>query len=155
MKLSKHLDLAEVTRSETAKRKGVSNMPTPEHIENFKLLAEKIFEPIREHFNVPIFISSGYRSKALNQAIGGSLTSQHCQGEAIDIDMDGSSSGVTNAQVFQFIKDNLNFDQMIWEFGTDKNPDWVHVSYESTGKQRKQILKAVKINGKTSYVPYK
>ena len=155
MQLSKNLTLAEVTRSETAKRKGISNMPTPEHIENFKKLAENIFQPIREHFGVPIHISSGYRSKALNTAIGGSLSSQHCQGEAIDIDMDGSSNGITNKMVFDFIKDNLIFDQMIWEFGTDKNPDWVHVSYESTGKQRKQILKAVKTNGKTSYVPYK
>jgi hypothetical protein len=153
MQLSKNLTLAEVIRSESAKRKGISNEPTSEHLENFKKLAEKVFQPIREHFGVPIHISSGYRSKALNAAIGGSATSQHCSGEAIDIDMDGSS--VTNAQVFNYIKDNLIFDQMIWEFGTDKNPDWVHVSYESTGKQRKQILKALKINGKTSYVPYK
>jgi hypothetical protein len=153
MQLSKHLSLAEVMRSETAKRKGISNMPTEEHLSNFRLLAENVFEPIREHFGVPIHISSGYRSKALNTAIKGSLSSQHCTGEAIDIDMDGTS--ITNAQIFNYIKDNLNFDQMIWEFGTDKNPDWVHVSYESTGKQRKQILKAVKVNGKTSYVPYK
>jgi hypothetical protein len=153
MQISKHLLLAEVTRSETAKRKGISNMPTPEHLENFKKLAEKVFEPIREHFGVPIHISSGYRSKALNTAIGGSLTSQHCSGEAIDIDMDGAS--ITNAQIFNYIKDNLVFDQMIWEFGTDKNPDWVHVSYESTGKQRKQILKAIKSGGKTSYIPFK
>jgi hypothetical protein len=153
MQLSKHLSLAEIMRSETAKRKGISNMPTEEHLANFKLLAEKVFEPIREHFKVPIHISSGYRSKALNTAIKGSLSSQHCTGEAIDIDMDGTS--ITNAQIFNYIKDNLNFDQMIWEFGTDKNPDWVHVSYESTGKQRKQILKAIKVNGKTSYVPYK
>ena len=155
MQLSKHLSLAEVTRSETAKRNGISNMPTEEHINNFKLLAEKVFEPIREHFKAPIHISSGYRSKALNTAIKGSLSSQHCSGEAIDIDMDGSTNGVTNKMVFDFIKDNLDFDQMIWEFGTDKNPDWVHVSYESTGKQRKQILKALRVNGKTSYVPYK
>jgi hypothetical protein len=154
MQLSKHLSLAEVTRSDSAKRNGISNEPTSVHLENFKLLAEKVFEPIREHFKVPIHISSGYRSVALNKKIGGSLTSQHCQGEAIDIDMDGSASGVTNAQVFKYIKDNLNFDQLIWEFGTSSNPDWVHVSYESTGKQRKQILKAVKIGGKTSYVPY-
>ena len=152
MQLSKNLALAEVTRSETAKRKGISNEPTAEHLENFKKLAINIFQPIREHFNVPIHISSGYRSKALNSAIGGSLSSQHCQGEAIDIDMDGSSSGVTNKMVFDFIKNNLVFDQMIWEFGTDKNPDWVHVSYESTGKQRKQILKAIKTNGKTAYI---
>jgi hypothetical protein len=154
MQLSKHLSLAEVTRSDSAKRNGISNEPTAEHLENFKLLAEKVFEPIREHFKVPIHISSGYRSLALNKKIGGSLTSQHCSGEAIDIDMDGSASGVTNAQVFKYIKDNLNFDQLIWEFGTSSNPDWVHVSYESTGKQRKQILKAVKVGGKTSYVPY-
>ena len=153
MQLSKNLSLAEVMRSETAKRKGISNMPTPEHIENFKLLAENVFQPIREHFGVPIHISSGYRSKALNTAVGGSLSSQHCSGEAIDIDMDGTS--VTNAQIFNYIKDNLNFDQMIWEFGTDTNPDWVHVSYESTGKQRKQILKAVKGAKGTSYLPYK
>ena len=114
MQLSKNLALAEVTRSETAKRKGISNMPTPEHIENFKLLAEKVFQPIREHFGVPIHISSGYRSKALNTAVGGSLSSQHCSGKAIDIDMDGTS--VTNAQIFNFIKDNLNFDQLIAEF---------------------------------------
>jgi len=154
MKLSEHLDLAEVTRSESAKRKGISNEPTAEHLENFKKLAENIFEPIRNHFNVPIHISSGYRSKALNAAIGGALTSQHCSGEAIDIDMDGSSNGVTNKMVFDFIKANLNFDQMIWEFGNSNNPDWVHVSYESTGKQRKQILKATKVGGATKYSPY-
>lgn len=152
MQLSKNLTLAEVMRSETAKRKGISNMPTPEHIENFKLLAEKVFQPIREHFGKPIIISSGYRSKELNTAIGGALSSQHCSGEAIDIDMDGTD--ITNAQVFNYIKDNLEFDQLIWEFGTDTNPDWVHVSYESTGKQRKQILRAVKKGGATSYKPY-
>jgi hypothetical protein len=155
MKLSKHLSLAEVTRSETAKRLGINNEPTAEHLENFKLLAEKVFEPIREHFNVPIHISSGYRSKALNTAIKGSLSSQHCSGEAIDIDMDGSANGVTNTMVFDFIKDNLDFDQMIWEFGSSSKPDWVHVSYKANGKQRKQILRAVKSAGKTSYIPYK
>jgi hypothetical protein len=152
MQISKHLSLAEVSRSETAKRKGINNTPSGEHLENFKKLAENIFEPIREHFGVPIHISSGYRSKELNAAVGGSSSSQHCQGEAIDIDMDGTS--ITNAQIFNYIKDNLNFDQLLWEFGNDSNPDWVHVSYESTGKQRKQILKVIKANGKTSYVHY-
>lgn len=146
--------MSEVTRSESAKRKGISNMPTEAHIANFKLLAEKIFEPIRTHFRCPIIISSGYRSKELNAAIGGSLTSQHCQGEAIDIDMDGTPNGVTNRMVFDYIKDNLEFDQLIFEFGDKENPDWVHVSYESSGKQRKQILRAVRTNGKTSYLPY-
>ena len=153
MQLSKNLALAEVTRSETAKRRGISNMPTPEHIENFKKLAENIFQPIRDHFGAPIHLSSGYRSAALNKAVGGSSSSQHCKGEAIDIDMDGTA--ITNKQIFDFIKANLNFDQLIWEFGTDANPDWVHVSYESTGKQRKQILKAKKVGGKTTYVPFK
>lgn len=155
MQLSEHLSLAEVTRSETAKRNGISNMPTEEHIANFKLLAEKVFEPIRNHFGKPIHISSGYRSAALNKKVKGASSSQHCKGEAIDIDMDGSAHGITNKMVFDYIKDNLEFDQMIWEFGTDTNPDWVHVSYSSTGKQRKQILKAVKKGGATSYVPYK
>lgn len=154
MKLSEHLDLSEVTRSESAKRKGISNMPTEEHIANLKLLAENIFEPIRNHFRCPIIISSGYRSKDLNKAIGGSLTSQHCQGEAIDIDMDGTANGVTNKMVFDYIKDNLNFDQLIYEFGDSNNPDWVHVSYESSGKQRKQVLRAIKSGSKTLYNNY-
>jgi hypothetical protein len=153
MQLSTNLSLAEVTRSETAKRKGISNMPTPEHIENFKKLAINIFQPIREHFGKPILISSGYRSAELNKAIGGSLSSQHCSGEAIDIDMDGTD--ITNKQIFNYIKDNLTFDQMIWEFGTDTNPDWVHVSFAANRSQRKQILVAKKVNGKTTYIPYK
>jgi hypothetical protein len=152
MQLSTNLSLAEVTRSETAKRRGISNMPTPEHIENFKKLAVNIFQPIREHFGKPILISSGYRSAELNKAIGGSLSSQHCSGEAIDIDMDGTD--ITNKQIFDYIKDNLNFDQMIWEFGTDANPDWVHVSFAANRSQRKQILVAKKVNGKTTYIPY-
>ena len=153
MQLSENLSLTEVTRSESAKRFGISNTPTPEHIENFKKLAVNIFQPIRKHFAKPIHISSGYRSLALNKVIKGSATSQHCSGEAIDIDMDGTD--ITNKQVFDFIKEHLNFDQLIWEFGNNVNPDWVHVSYESTGKQRKQVLRAIKQGGKTSYAPYK
>jgi len=151
MKISQHLNLSELTRSDSAKRNGIDNTPTAEHLDNFKLLAEKVFEPIRAHFGVPIHISSGYRSEALNKFIKGSSSSQHCKGEAIDIDMDGSSSGVTNKMVFDFIIGNLDWDQIIWEFGTDNNPDWVHVSY-TKGKNRKQKLKAVRSNGKTSYV---
>ncbi len=125
-------------------------MPIPQHIENFKLLAEKVFEPVRVHFGVPIHISSGYRSIELNKCIGGSLTSQHCTGEAIDIDMDGSQSGVTNKMVFDYIKDNLVYDQIINEF----DYSWVHVSYAANGKNRKQVLKAVRVNGKTTYQNY-
>jgi hypothetical protein len=151
MKVSEHLDLAEIIRSDSAKRNGISNMPTEEHIANFKLLAEAIFEPIRNNFRVPIIISSGYRSKELNAAIGGSATSQHSKGEAIDIDMDGTPNGVSNVDVFEYIKGNLPFDQLIWEFGSNEKPDWVHVSHSSTGKQRGQILRATKVNGKPHY----
>ena len=153
-KISEHLDLSEVIRSEQAKRLGVPNMPTEEHLENFKKLAEAIFEPIRNNFRVPIHISSAYRSVALNKAIKGSATSQHCKGEAIDVDMDGSSNGVTNKMIFDYIYKNLDFDQLIWEFGTSENPDWVHVSYNSKGTQRKQALKAVRGASGTTYQPY-
>ena len=152
MKLSNNLSLAEMTKSSTAQRRGIDNMPTPEHMENMKVLAAKIFQPIREHFNRPILISSGYRSKALNDAIGGSQTSQHSIGEAIDIDMDGTT--LSNTDVFNYIKDNLDFDQLIWEFGNDEKPDWVHVSYKANGPQRKSILVAKKINNKTTYQKY-
>jgi zinc D-Ala-D-Ala carboxypeptidase len=152
MQLSKNLSLAEMIISAEAKRKSISNMPNDDHLANMKKLAINIFQPIRDHFKEPIHISSGYRSLALNKAIKGSASSQHCSGEAMDIDMDGTT--ISNAQVFDYIKNNLNFDQLIWEFGTDKNPNWVHVSYESSGKQRKQILKAIKKNGKTSYINY-
>jgi zinc D-Ala-D-Ala carboxypeptidase len=150
MKISKHLTLEECTRSETADRLGiVNNNPNQSIIENMQLLAEKVFEPIREHFKTPIYVSSMYRGLNLNQAIKGSITSQHCSGQAMDIDMD-SKGKPTNKEIFDYIKKNLEFDQMIWEFGNDKQPDWVHVSY-TNGKNRKQILKAKKINGKTTY----
>lgn len=145
--ISKHLTLEELTYSATAIKLGIVNNPTPIQIENLKRLAEKVFEPTREHFGVPIHISSGYRIMNLNQALNGSITSQHCRGEAIDIDMKGDK--VTNAQIFHWIKDNLKYDQLIWEFGDKKNPDWVHVSY--CDKNRQQTLRAVKVNGKTHY----
>jgi len=154
MKLSKYVSLAEVTRSDTAKRKGIDNSPTAEHLENLKVISEEVFDKVREYFGVPIFISSGYRSAALNKAIGGSSTSDHNLGKALDLDQDGHGNGVTNADVFNYIKSNLDFDQLIWEFGTDKNPDWVHVGYRK-GANRKQILKAVREGGKTKYVAFK
>ena len=107
-----------------------------------KKLAENVFQPIRDHFAKPIHISSGYRSAALNKAIGGAASSQHCSGEAIDIDMDGTD--ITNAEVFNYIKENLEFDQLIWEYGNDSAPDWVHVSYSAKGPQRKMILKCTR-----------
>ena len=141
MKLSKNLTLAEVVRSESAKRRGIDNTPTDEHLENLKLIAKEIFQPIRDHFKKPIHISSGYRSKELNNALkGASSTSQHMTGEALDIDMDGTS--ISNADVFEFIKENLDFDTLIWEFGNDENPDWVHVSHRANRNQRGRIFKA-------------
>lgn len=148
MKISAHFDLAEFTRSESAKRHGVSNQPTPEHLANIKILCEKVLEPIRIKFG-PINISSGYRSKVLNHYIGGSLSSQHCEGKAADIDMDDMSNA-TNKEIFEYIKNSLDFDQLINEF----NYSWVHVSYNQ-GKNRKQVLDANKHNGRTVYSLHK
>ena len=153
MKLSEHLDLAEVIKSDSAKRRGISNMPTPEHIENFKKLAVNVFEPIRKHFGVPIHISSGYRSKELNAVIGGASNSDHCFGMALDLDQQGHKGGVTNKQVFDFIKDNLKFKQLIWEGGTKQEPDWVHVSYDKKNL-KKEILLATLVKGKMQYSKY-
>jgi len=155
MKISEHLDLSELIRSESAKRKGIDNTPSADIIDNLKKLAENVFEPIRNNFRVPIIISSGFRCVKLNESIGGASSSQHCKGEAIDIDMDGTPNRVTNAMVFNYIKDKLEFDQLIWEFGNSENPDWVHVSYSHTGNQRKEILKGFKTNGVTHYSQYK
>ena len=151
MKLTKNLSLQEMLKSRTATRLGLSNSPNEEHIKNMQALAENIFQPLRDYFGVPIHISSGYRSEALNKAIGGSKSSQHCKGEAMDIDRDGHSQP-NNAQIFEYIKNNLDFDQMIWEFGTQKNPEWVHVSHKRDGKNRAELLVAYKTNyGKTKY----
>jgi zinc D-Ala-D-Ala carboxypeptidase len=145
MKLTAHFDLSEFTRSESAKREGLDNTPTSEHLENLKVLCEKVLEPIRLRYG-SINISSGYRGKMLNHFIGGSVNSDHCLGRAADIDMDDSGSGVTNKEIFEYIKDNLEFDQIINEF----NYAWVHVGYRQ-GANRKQVLKAVKEKGKTVY----
>ena len=153
MNLSKNLTLREVTKSDTAIRKGVSNEPNIEQLENLKVLANEVFQKIRDHFGVPIKVTSGFRSEALNKLIKGSKTSDHMKGCAIDIDMDGTPD-ITNVQVFNFIKDNLTFRQLIWEFGDNNNPDWVHVAYVK-GDNKKQVLRAVKKDSKTVYVPYK
>ena len=149
IKISKHVSYKEATRSITAKRLGIDNAPTEEHANNMIILAENIFEPLRSHVSKPICINSMYRSEALNKAVGGSMTSQHCKGQAMDID--DKYGHATNAEMFEFIRDNLDFDQMIWEFGNSENPDWVHVSYVSEKKNRNKMLKAYKNNGKTAY----
>jgi len=151
MKLSEHFALAEIIRSESAKRHGVSNQPSAEHLENIKVLCNEVLEPIRKLFG-SINITSGYRSRVLNHYINGSLNSQHCEGKAVDIDQDDMSVS-SNAEIFNYIKDNLEFDQLIWEFGNHNKPDWIHVSYNK-GKNRKLVLKSIKTNGRTAYAKY-
>jgi hypothetical protein len=151
MNLSKNLSLAEVTKSLTAKRLGIDNTPDEWTTENLRQLAINVFQPLRSAFGTPIYVSSGYRSAELNTAIGGSGRSQHVEGRALDLDAD-VYGGCTNAQIFNWIKENLEFDQLIWEFGDDDNPDWVHVSYVYDGVNRKRCLKACRDdNGKTYY----
>lgn len=147
MQISKHLSFEEATKSAMADKLGiVNNNPNLSVIANMKLLAENVFEPIREHFKVPIHISSMYRGLNLNNAVKGSITSQHCSGQAMDID----NAKPTNKEIFDYIKNNLEFDQLIWEHGSVRNPDWLHVSF-SKDKNRKQILRAKKVNGRTVY----
>ena len=141
MQLSKNLSLQEAIKSNTATRLGIDNRPEQWEINNLRAVAENVFQPLRDHFGVPIGVSSGYRSKALNKAIGGSKYSQHMIGEALDIDADIYGK-VTNAEIFNYIKNNLEWDQMIWEFGDDEEPNWVHVSYKEAGRNRKQLKRA-------------
>ena len=148
--ISKHISDREGVYSTTATRRGIDNTPDKEHLDNMKLLAEKIFEPLRKWVGGPIRINSFYRGPELNKAIGGSSKSQHCKGQAMDIDDNGCHK--TNAEMYAWIKDNVEFDQMIWEFGTDKNPNWVHVSYVSPEKNRNRCLKAYREDGKTKYI---
>ena len=150
MNLSKNFSLAEMTKSVTAKRLGIDNTPNEQQIEFLIELCENVLQPLRDKMG-PILITSGLRVPKLNKAVGGSTTSQHCalNGAAADIDMDAK-----NAEIFNYIKDNLVFDQLIWEFGDDNCPDWVHVSYHY-GHNRSQILKAVKRKGKTAYINFK
>ena len=147
--ISKHISDKEGVYSITALRLGIDNMPGDYEYSNMQLIAEKVFEPLRNHIGKPIKINSFYRSVDLNKAIGGSSRSQHCQGRAMDID--DTFGHATNAEMYNWIKENLNFDQMIWEFGNDDNPAWVHVSYVSEDQNRNRCLKAYKENKKTKY----
>ena len=150
--VSKNITYKEATHSTTAKRLGIDNTPNAEQFSNMVHVAENVFQPIREHFNVPIYVSSFFRSEDLNKAIKGSSSSTHMKGEAMDLDADVYGK-VTNAQIFHYIKDNLEFDQLIWESGTEQEPAWVHVSL-SKNNNRNQILVAKKVKGKTVYEFY-
>ena len=148
MMLSKNLSLVEVMKSATAIKHGIANEPSSKHLISLKAVATNIFQPCRDYFGKPLAVTSGYRSPKLNELIGGSKRSQHSKGEALDLDAQ-VYGGFTNAELFYYIKDNLDFDQLIWEFGNDEEPDWIHCSY--TTENRKEVLKAYKHNGKTRY----
>ncbi len=145
--ISKNFTLAELCNSAAAKRFGINNNPDDKVIKNLELLAKNILQPIRDHFDKAIHIVSGYRSPGLNKKVGGASNSQHLIGQAVDIDNDNTD--ISNAEIFNYIKENLKFDQLIWEFGNDESPDWVHVSYSA--KPRKQILRAYKDGSRTFY----
>ena len=151
MKLSKNLSLAEVTKSTTANRLGIDNTPDDWVTANLQKTAEHIFQPLRDAFKCPIYVSSGYRSAELNTAIGGSKRSQHVEGRALDLDADVFGR-CTNGEIFRWILNNLTFDQLIWEFGDQDNPDWVHVSFVYDGLNRGRCLKACRDDqGKVYY----
>ena len=147
--ISGHISYKEAVYSRTAQRRDIYNHPENDQADNMRLIAEQVFEPLRSWVGGPIKINSFFRSPELNTAIGGSTKSQHCQGQAIDLD--DTFGRATNAEMYEFIKENLDFDQMIWEFGDNDNPDWVHVSYVSEDKNRNRCLKAYKKNNKTKY----
>lgn len=149
MEISEHISYKEATRSNTAKRLGIDNNPGDYEVTNMVGLALNIFEPLRKWVGGPIKITSMYRCEELNLAIGGSKRSQHIEGRALDLD--DTFGYKTNSEMFHYIKQNLNFDQLIWEFGDDNNPDWIHVSYISDDGNRKRAMRAERVDGKTKY----
>jgi len=148
-KISKHISFKEAIKSNTALRRGINNEPDDYQITNMVNIAHNVFEPLREWVGGPIKINSMFRCEELNEAIGGSSRSQHCEGRAIDLD--DTFGYKTNAEMFDYIRKNLSFDKLIWEFGDDNNPAWVHVSYISEDENRGRVMRAEKINGKTQY----
>ena len=148
-KISQNITYKEAIHSNTAKRRGIDNTPSEVQVLSMKLLADKVFEPLRKWVGGPIKVNSFFRSVALNDAIGGAASSQHCKGQAIDID--DVYGRKTNAEMYKWIQENLDYDQMIWEFGTDTQPNWIHVSYVSKEENRNKCLKAYKEHGKTKY----
>ena len=148
--ISQHISYREGVYSITATRRGISNTPNDEQLTNMEVVADEVFEPLRTWVGGPIKINSFFRSPELNTAIGGSSKSQHCKGQAIDID--DTFHRATNAEMYHYIKEHLDFDQIIWEFGDDDNPDWVHVSYVSPEDNRNRCLKAYRDKGKTKYM---
>ena len=150
MKLTENFSLLELTKSQTAERKGIDNTPSPEHQENLKSLCEMILQPVRDHFGQVVSVSSGYRSPELCTAIGSKITSQHAKGQAADFEI----FGVSNKALADYIDSELHYDQLILEYWKESDPNsgWVHCSY-SESNNRRQYLRAYKENGKTKYEP--
>ena len=155
MKLSKYLELSEAIKSDTAIRLGLKNYPSPEEMKNLEALAVNIIDRLNNETQLTFGYHSIFRSESLNIAVGGSTTSQHCKGEAADLDCEIFGKNEDNAHMFKYIRDNLDFDQLIWEHGNDVAPDWVHVSYKRIGKNRKQVLRCYREKGRTVYKPCK
>tara|TARA_R100001443_G_scaffold24077_1_gene36203 strand:- start:151 stop:612 length:462 start_codon:yes stop_codon:yes gene_type:complete len=149
--ISEHISWTEAIRSNTAKKHEIENIPNQSQIVNMKSIAKNIFEPLRTWANEPIRINSFFRSPELCIKIKSKPTSQHTKGQALDIDAMGEK---TNGELFEYIKENLNFDQLIWEHGDNENPDWIHVSYVDNVNNRNRILRAVKKGKKTTYEYY-
>mgnify|MGYP003129549042 CR=1 FL=1 len=148
--ISKHISYHEGTYSQTGVRRNLDNTPNEDQLKCMKEVSENLFEPLRKWVGGPIKINSFFRGEPVNTAIGGSTRSQHMKGQAIDID--DTFGHRTNAEMYHYIKDNLDFDQLIWEFGTDKNPNWLHISWVSHRPNRKKLTIAKKVNGKTKYI---
>ena len=148
--ISKHISYHEGTYSQTGVRRDLDNTPDDDQLKRMEEVAENLFEPLREWVGGPIKINSFFRGKPVNNAIGGSRKSQHMKGQAIDID--DTFGHKTNAEMYHYVKDNLDFDQLIWEFGTDKNPNWLHISWVSHRPNRKKLTIAKKVNGRTKYI---
>jgi len=148
VQLSTNFSLPELTKSQTAERKGIDNTPSPEHKRNLKSLCTRVLQPVRDHFNRVVSVSSGYRSEALCVAIGSKITSQHAKGQAADFEI----YGLSNGELANYIKENLDYDQLILEYWTPENPNsgWIHCSFNSEGN-RKEYLRAYKNEGKTKY----
>ncbi len=150
-RISAHISYREATRSQTARKKGINNTPNPTQVQNMKDLANAVFEQLRDYFGTPIYISSFFRSPELNTIIGGSASSQHCANNGAAIDLDADVFGdLTNREIFEFIRGNLHYDQLIWEYGDDFQPDWVHVSFNKN-KNRMENLRAVRTSRGTIY----
>jgi hypothetical protein len=151
MRLSKNFTLEELSKSNTAERLGIKNTPKGKSLENIKILVEKLLQPLRDELGSSIYISSGFRSKILNLAVGGAENSFHCKGMAADIDQDGRNRKLTNRMIFDYIKDNMEFTELIWEFGDNENPSWVHVAYDKNNLSKEVLYSYKTKDGRTKY----